>query len=386
MDLTEELINPSRTEEDARMASLASQAKSGFRVSGLGRAFVSFVVVEALILASIRIYQLSTSGEVDRDVIWWSGILGINLFFFVLLCASSVYRENKFELFAFLAASCLLSARVILEYLWHDPVCHHHSALCLGNMIGVLVAQAVHLLLAWYIYEDFGWRFYKTVGADVELKNMWTVYQGFRSLCKLDFYMVLLLLFTALYYSGDQDFYAGIAVASAMVVLEGIWELVGVRAVKRERRRSFLFFFVWGCITPNIMIVYLVKFYQSPSSTAGEAIDPLSAGSVFVKLLTLGALCVFVRLFVLAFGWKCYRHFGRGMRSRLFERQIMQATKQASKAAKANSALNHSLSGDQSHPSFLDEYVVEEVNPVEVVISPGRDLASHLQQGAMGSA
>jgi hypothetical protein len=42
-----------------------------------------------------------------------AGIMLINTFFFVYLAATAVWKENKFELAAFLVASVLLTTRMV---------------------------------------------------------------------------------------------------------------------------------------------------------------------------------------------------------------------------------------------------------------------------------
>jgi hypothetical protein len=71
---------------------------------------------------------------------------------------------------------------------------------------------------------------------------------------------VLLLLFTALFYSGNAEYNTGLGIAAGMCVFEFIWEYIGRNAVMKERRWQLNVFILLGILSPVWIILFGVKF------------------------------------------------------------------------------------------------------------------------------
>jgi len=265
--------------------------------------------LESILLLVDRFY-ISPPTE-ERDSLWYFGITIINLIFCLYLAFSGILTENKYELIAFYVAAFLLGMRVALDYLWRDEDCVQSGLLgvCITSIVLVGVLYIFYLCLGYTIIKQMGWKFFREVSSEVELRQLYIQYQGFLSCLKLDFQMVIVILFTGLFYSGIGNFESGVILAICMSVLEVFWEILGYYAVRKEHVILFRLFITLGLIlTPSYTTVYLIHFYSSPVTFDG----------VFTKFLIMAGLSVTNRLVLSYFSIQVYRNFNKGLRPKLF--------------------------------------------------------------------
>jgi len=286
------------------------QNKSSFSVSPIAKAFICFVVVEAIFLVIDRMILFYQQDDDNSN--WLFGIMLINVIFFVYLCFSSILNENMFEMYAFIAASLLLSFRVLLDYFWQDEDCSTHPfAYCMTQMVVILVLQLVYLVMGYYVIKEMGWKFYKEVGSDLNLKKMYSIYQAFLSFAKLDIQFVFLLIFTGLYFSADIRFTTGLVLSSISVSLELTWLVVAYKSITKENGTLFKIFLPLTVVMPAYILVVVIHFSQDPD---------IGSGSKLVKMVILGSLAIINRSILIYVALLVRRNFDKGLKQRLFEK------------------------------------------------------------------
>ena len=59
-----------------------------------------------------------------------------------------------------------------------------------------VIAFAIILLvfITWKLFDEFGWKIYKVIGASVQMRRRYLIYQIFISLLKFDFFFCILII------------------------------------------------------------------------------------------------------------------------------------------------------------------------------------------------
>lgn len=120
----------------------------------------------------------------------------------------------------------------------------------------ISVAEIAYIALGWRIWSEFGWKVYKTLGADRRVKRMFAHYQIFICLVKFDVFFfigfsvqVILLVLQ----SHNWEWY----VTCAALPLSFLLLLEGHLAATRENKFLMGSFMV-GCIGAMVYFVYKV--------------------------------------------------------------------------------------------------------------------------------
>lgn len=117
----------------------------------------------------------------------------------------------------------------------------------------------MYIGLGWRIWQEFGWKVYKTLGADRRIKQMFANYQIFICLVKFDVFFFIgfgvQLIFLVLKREDWEHYVTIVAMPLSFILL-----LVGHWAVTKEHvqiMRAFLL----GCIGAMIYFIYKASLY-----------------------------------------------------------------------------------------------------------------------------
>lgn len=122
--------------------------------------------------------------------------------------------------------------------------------------IVVSVAELAYVALAWTIYNEFGWKVYKFLGANRQIKKMFAVYQIFQCLIKFDvfFWVGYSVQFAILVLdSHSLEFYITCAALPLSIVL-----LVEGHLAARHEHKWMMISFLSGCVGAMIYFCYKV--------------------------------------------------------------------------------------------------------------------------------
>lgn len=100
------------------------------------------------------------------------------------------------------------------------------------------------------------WRKYKAVGAEVETRSMYRLYEIYSSVAKVDLQFSTMTLITGLVFFTFDDRIANNATALNVVlfVIEIVWEWVGSRAVHKESAMAMYLFWTLSIFFPMFVI------------------------------------------------------------------------------------------------------------------------------------
>ena len=123
--------------------------------------------------------------------------------------------------------------------------------------IVIAIAELAYVALAWTIYNEFGWKVYKFLGADRRIKKMFAVYQIYQCLVKFDvfFWVGFSVQFTFLVLDRNSwEFYVTCAALPLSIVL-----LVEGHLAARYENKWMMISFISGCVGAMIYFSYKVR-------------------------------------------------------------------------------------------------------------------------------
>lgn len=123
--------------------------------------------------------------------------------------------------------------------------------------IVISIAEIAYIALGWRIYHEFGWKVYKFLGADRNIKKMYGTYQIFQCLVKFDvfFWVGFSVQFIWLVLqSNDWEYYVTCAALPLSIVL-----LVEGHLAARHENKWMMATFMSGCVGAMVYFIYKVR-------------------------------------------------------------------------------------------------------------------------------
>lgn len=124
--------------------------------------------------------------------------------------------------------------------------------------IVVSVAEIAYIALGWQIWREFGWKVYKQLGADRQIKRMYARYQIFVGIMKFDVFFFIAFsvqILGLILQSKDWEFY----ITCAALPLSFLLLLDGMVAARLESK-NMMWSFMLGCFTGMVYFVYKVSY------------------------------------------------------------------------------------------------------------------------------
>ncbi|KAF9425758.1 hypothetical protein BGZ94_007246 [Podila epigama] len=172
-------------------------------------------------------------------------------------------------------------------------------------IVVVVVIGVTQLLVTWLAYQlfqEFGWKIYKKIGADPNMKKMYRAYQIYLVLIKIDLFFfvgfsIQFIYLTLANRSADPEYWVTIFVLPVTILIL----MVAVYAVRHESRRWMSLFMVTMLAGVGYFIFKIVRMHTPPKMDQFNGIR---------KFLTL-----FVTILAtIANAAVCYRNFGKGLK------------------------------------------------------------------------
>lgn len=239
------------------------------------------------------------------------------------MALDAVYARNTLQFFALTVFNALFLVYAIIQSsevrnslstvssqsgFSHIPV----NALTTVLPIVIAIAELAYVALAWTIYNEFGWKVYKFLGADRRIKRMFAVYQIFQCLVKFDvfFWVGFCLQFTFLVLDRHSwEFYVTCAALPLSIVL-----LVEGHLAARYENRWMMLSFISGCVGAMIYFSYkCVKVIIQK--------DTSEFSSVWESLTTFAVIAIILLAVTFVYAWMVMRNFGRGLKDQISRKQ-----------------------------------------------------------------
>ncbi|KAK3812248.1 MAG: hypothetical protein J3Q66DRAFT_349874 [Benniella sp.] len=243
--------------------------------------------------------------------------------FQIVMAWDAVRAQNTIQMIAFVAFNFCCFAYSIFEstqikeslnnstdYMdktWTADKLHGSLQPFLYIVIAVIaVTQCVITWLSYQLFQEFGWKIYKKIGADPRTKKMYRAYQIYLVLIKVDlFFFVgfsIQFIYLTLTNSSDPEYWLTIIVTP----LTPLILYIAFYAVRHESRNWMTTFIVAMLCGVVYFVFKVVRMYYGNNTNKYKDVK---------KFLTLFAtLCLITILLTIANAAVCYRNFGKGLK------------------------------------------------------------------------
>jgi len=243
--------------------------------------------------------------------------------FQLAMALDAVYARNTLQFFALTVFNALFLLYAIIQSsevqhsltnvsseggLSHLPV----NVLTTVLPIVISIAELAYIALAWTIYNEFGWKVYKFLGADRRIKKMFAAYQIYQCLIKFDvFFWVGFCVQIAwlVLDSHSLEFYITLAALVLSVVL-----LVEGHLAARYENKWMMISFLSGCVAAMVYFSYkFIKIILHKSSP--------EFSHVWESLSTFAVIAILLLVMTFIYAWMVMRNFGRGLKDQIARKQ-----------------------------------------------------------------
>lgn len=175
------------------------------------------------------------------------------------------------------------------------------------------VAELAYIALAWTIYNEFGWKVYKFLGADRRIKKMFAVYQIYQCIVKFDvfFWVGFFVQFTLLVLDHNSfEFYMTCAAVPLSIVL-----LVEGHLAARYENKLMMTTFLSGCV--GAMVYFGYKFVKVIIQK-----DTPQFSHLWESLTIFSVIAMLLLIMTFVYAWIVMRNFGRGLKDQIARKQV----------------------------------------------------------------
>ncbi|KAG0289763.1 hypothetical protein BGZ97_006398 [Linnemannia gamsii] len=172
------------------------------------------------------------------------------------------------------------------------------------------VTQCLITWLAYRLFQEFGWKIYKKIGADPNIKKMYRAYQIYLVLIKVDLFFfvgfsIQFIYLTLTRRNSDPEYWLTIIILPATIPIL----YTAIYAVRHESRK-------WMAAFLTTMVAGVVYFiYKIVRMYYGEKVPVYKGVNVFLTLFA--SLCMVTIILTIINAIVCYRNFGRGLKAHL---------------------------------------------------------------------
>lgn len=270
----------------------------------------AFVVItlEGLLMSDSLIWEnITNTQDANRGLPVYMVIFVVSQIWSIFLSWNAILQRNTMQLVTFVLFNVSTFAYSLFQY---NQLKTHDSSfipviIILPCILGLFTFAFSYF--TYKLYQEFGWIMYKTMGADISIKNMFQYYQWFLTLLKIDVffwlafsiqYLVLVLL------NNDAEYYITIG----SLPITAILLVIAVYGLKKESKNIMRIFLIGQLVGTAYFVYKITRFWTTKNKQLQGSINYLTffAGiSLFMLLATMIVTVI------------CYRNFDRGLRRHL---------------------------------------------------------------------
>ncbi|KAJ3207965.1 hypothetical protein HDU67_007107 [Dinochytrium kinnereticum] len=303
-----------------------------------GRITLATVLLEALIvivlesiIAAIFIRDLDVwAADKDKSIPVYLIIFILAQLFQIILCWDAVWHKNTIQILGFVFFNMCATGYSIFQVATipstiqtrsdtpsssplpagFSTVSDDQRKLLVALLTTVPVVMVLFLFafsfLAYKLYIEFGWKIYKKIGADPEMRAMFRAYQIFLMLLKLDVFFIFgfgIQFLVLIIVPSDPEFALTIAAIPVLMTFLAL----AVYAVRREDK-WIMGLFMFGLLMG--LVYFLFKLFRIYTQIEKYQ---------FTKRYLTFFACICLLMVSLTFGVAlyCYRSFGKGLKQHL---------------------------------------------------------------------
>ncbi|KAI8990930.1 hypothetical protein BDF20DRAFT_10457 [Mycotypha africana] len=322
-------------EPSSKFSSTSREKRTSFKINFWSKSpnsvlLVSIAVFEAIIVIALEaaIFSKFYHTEFSRNNLGLGIPVYLMIFIFsqvfqVLIAWDAVRAQNTIQVIAFflfnLCCFCyaLFQFKQIADALdSNDPDLAQlaTSLTFLINRLLIVIAvitgicQLLYIYVGARLYQEFGWKIYKKIGADPEIRNMYRCYQIILTILKIDFFFFLgysIQYLVLVLRSGDYEF----ALTIVAIPLTCLFLLLAVYAIKHESKYLMYLFFLGMCAGIAYFIFKIYRIYDPSQRDKYKYVNETLTffASVSLALVVLTIINAFL----------CYLNFGKGLKPHL---------------------------------------------------------------------
>ncbi|KAI8338144.1 hypothetical protein BC941DRAFT_424703 [Chlamydoabsidia padenii] len=211
---------------------------------------VVVIALQAVIFAQFQMHQSETQHTTQGTGIpVYLIIFILSQLFQVALAWDAVRAQNTIQVIALLLFNLCCFIYSIFQFKQMSKVVEQPALgllitrLLIVNAVVTGLCELVYLYLGARLYQEFGWKIYRAIGADPEIRNMYRWYQILLSLLKLDMFFFLaysIQYLVLVLQMNDYEF----ALTIVALPLTCIFLILIVYAVRHESKYMVYLFFV----------------------------------------------------------------------------------------------------------------------------------------------
>eukprot|EP00771_Trimastix_marina_P000278 gnl/Trimastix_PCT/1292.p1 GENE.gnl/Trimastix_PCT/1292~~gnl/Trimastix_PCT/1292.p1 ORF type:complete len:416 (+),score=94.60 gnl/Trimastix_PCT/1292:410-1657(+) len=261
----------------------------------------------SILAMAIVMFSLSFTDSVKEDdkqrIRCYAIIFFTTVFFHIFYLFEGMYQENILELLAFITTGVVTLSFAI----YRVALSNVGTTVDVYILLGVSsIATIMYIVLAIFVFREFGWFVYKTVSADTKLQKIYWNLTFFRTFLKLDLYLHMMLVCIGLFFYQEAEWEYYVITGGALFLI--VWTVLGLLVMRYEKRALAIVWLLFGLVTPPYITLKMIDIIE------GHPNAPI----VQSLLIAIGAAALRICVFVT--GIRCVVFFHRGIKDILDER------------------------------------------------------------------
>lgn len=298
-----------RDSKDVSSPFIENEHQASAQLEPITRKFIILMVLEMLILVVLEIVNIAQDENSDETDEKYQAILVLLTVATTWIAIDAAIEENKFQMITFVCSTIIFLFYTLFQFFDSDTRGDRTTSLWARFLVSIVFVP-LNLVLAYGVWENFGWRAFTIIGADPVMLELYTNYQIFLSLLKLDIlFGTVGVLFIALFLFTDYELYVDIG----WMIVTLLWAFIGRSIVRREDEKSLKYWALFFPVTPLYIVSKLVIIYILDTNKYDEKDIPAEL------IIAIASASLITRLILVVSTWKVYIRFGRGLKE-YFER------------------------------------------------------------------
>eukprot|EP00762_Andalucia_godoyi_P002122 ANDGO_02530.mRNA.1 hypothetical protein AMSG_03988 len=293
-----------------------------FSVPLIGKIFLTVILLECFVVCGTTIAVLASTPS--HASTYYCILVLLTIIFLGYFGIDAVVQENSYQLVAFLLTTVLLTSRVVYSYVFarsdsnNKNLTEVDQSLVFAAMIVACVCQVLYIPIGYKVYQSFGWKTFKRVGASSGIISMFKAYQIFLSIIKVDIQFCIVVTLMAGFFL-DYHWAFGVIVSGLFVTLVFSYVVIDF-GIKQERSGIVLAYLLFSLFAPAYIVYKLIMIYEDEDLI--KNVDNGDSKDTTRYLLTISAVCALIcRIGCMSTCIFCYTNFGKSLKEIVFDKE-----------------------------------------------------------------